>query len=229
MNQKGRRRVLRDLLVDREVMPRLVVRFVSEQGAARGAVGKRVLHRNHRKHQHEEVGASADPIERRSGAPLGRVEQRAGGRREMAAGRAAEQADALRLHAPLRRPRPHRPDGTQRIAQRSGMAVFNSPVFEHEDGDPESIQPARDLAALRPHGNADVAATGRVNHRRAVGRACRRRIDRQRRAVDVREPTVAVVLLGAGVGLEVRHAFGPEVDHGGGLNGKDRGGQVREE
>ena len=72
----------------------------------------------------------------------------------------------------------------------------------------------RRRAAPRTDRDTNIAAAGRVNNRRAVGRARRRRVNRERRPVDVREPTVPIVSLRTGVCFDRWDTLGPELDDG---------------
>ena len=189
-------------------------RTLPEQRAPRGRMGVGGGHRDHGENEDHEVGPSAHRVKRRPGAPFGIVEEGSDAGGQMAAGRAAKQADAIRHNAELNRTAPHDPHRPQRVAQRRGMAVFPVAVFQQEHGDARLVQPARDFPSTGAGGHTHIATARSVNDRGPGGGSTtgKRRIHDERRPVDVQEAS-ALLALRPRIRAQPGNSFRPQLDH----------------
>ncbi len=170
----------------------------------------RLGERDDRVDEHGKVGPTALAVDGVGGVRLPGVEVRGDGRGEVSAGGEAEDADVLRIDAPLGRFRSDETHGALRVVHRRRVAVAVAAVAisQNETRHAERIEPLRDLMTLVIHGQPAVTAAG-ADHDARAGRAVGlRQIDRQRRGV-------------LGVALGVGGAVGPE-RHGRGLGGTCR-------
>src|SRR6185503_16506016 len=87
------------------------------------------------------------------------VEVRARGRGEMPPGGEAEDPEASRIEPELLRARTQQANRALRVLQGHGMAISGThPVLQNERGDPEGVEPLRDVFALVSAGQRTVAA-----------------------------------------------------------------------
>ena len=162
--------------------------------------------------QRDEVGPRADGVHRRARLPFLRIEHRGGAGRDVAAGRRAEDADAIRLHAELGGARSDHPHGTEDVLQRRRVSVLDEPVLQHERGDAQRLKHAHRAGGLVGHGQPGIAAAGTHDHRGADAGAVGRRIVSERGRLDVVDAAV-LEALDAAVWLRARHALGPQRNH----------------
>ena len=90
------------------------------------------------------------------------------------------------IDAPVGRVRAHHADGALRVAELDRMVVARpEPVAQHEGGDAERVEVARDLAAFVVRRERTVAAARAHDHRRRIRRDRPRQVHRDRRDVAV--------------------------------------------
>ena len=181
----------RDVLLDRQAIDERRRRIGAEQIAARVGVRERRLHRHDRIQQRDEVRTRADRIDRRAGPPFGGVEPRRGGRREVAAGRCAEQADAIRLARRIRR----RAIAPTRIARSTSCSGAGWPYSDSRYFNAKTVTPSGESGSerLRPPRCPSRGASNRRRHRQSP--PCRRtfparRIVRERGVMHVDDATI---------------------------------------
>src|SRR5262249_47188219 len=111
------------------------------------------------------------------------------------AGREANHADLLRVDPQFLSPAPHQAHRTLRVLERpqrrhaldvAGPAW--AAVLEDDPGDPDRVQPGRDLFALNVPAEIVVTAAGTDQHGDAGVLVLRRWEHRQRRLADVGDP-----------------------------------------
>ena len=143
-------------------------------------------------------------------APVG-----GGAYRQVGAGGEADHADPARVYRVLLRVAPEDADRALDVAERS-VALVGRAVQQHRGGEPDGVEPVRDLGSLLVPSELRVAAAGENHHHRLRAVALRRE-EREERVVDVGDDEVALpeLVLHVPDGLVVRlHrdlALGPEL------------------
>ena len=178
---------------------------------------ERRLHGHHRIQQRDEVRPRADRIDRGAGAALRGIEPRRGGRGEVPARRRAEHPDPIGPDAELARSSADRAHRAQQIQQGRRMPVFRQAVLQDEDGHARAREMRRDAVHFVRHGESRIAATCAHNHGSAVGSALWRRVDSQRRHMNIADAAINKLFDAAAGGIDGRagNTFRPQRDFGG--------------
>ena len=128
-----------DVQLVRHQLDQFRIRLLAEQVAHRAGMRDAGLEGDHRIAEDQEVGPAAGAVDRVGCRRRCRVETRAGGRREVSAGREAHQADPIGVDAEFLRAAAHQPHGALRVAELDRMAILRAePVLEDERASPPS-------------------------------------------------------------------------------------------